>query len=82
MQSGMTVDILTSIFCRLEKHFRSLGIQSKKISYILTHLTQYTVLEIQFWSVKYTTVTVGYAKVSSNVSFLPIQVTQAITYNG
>ena len=32
----------------------------------ITHLIQYTVLGIQFWSVKYTAVTVGYAKLSSN----------------
>ena len=32
---------------------------------IITHLIQYTVLEIQFWSVKCTTVTVQYAKISS-----------------
>ena len=30
----------------------------KSILQIITHLTQYTVLEIQFWSVKYMTATV------------------------
>ena len=36
------------------------------------------VLEIQFESVKCTTVTVGYAKVLSNILFIPIPVAQAI----
>ena len=44
-----------------------------------THLITYTVLEAQFWSVKWTTVTIGYANISSNISFLPIQTTQAKT---
>ena len=35
-------------------------------------------LEIQFRSVKCTTVTVGYAKISSNIPFLHIQAMQAI----
>ena len=42
-------------------------------------LAQYAVLEIQFWSLKCRTVTVGYANISSNIPFLPIQVMQAIT---
>ena len=37
----------------------------KSILQIITHLIQYTILEIQFWSVKYTTVAVGYAKIWS-----------------
>ena len=37
----------------------------KPILQNLTHLIQYTVLEIQFWSVNCTTVTVRYAKISS-----------------
>ena len=45
----------------------------------ITHLIQYTVSEIQFWSVKYSTVTVGYPKISSKMSFVPIQATQTIT---
>ena len=45
----------------------------------ITHLIQYIVLEIQFWPVKCTTATVGYAKISSNIPYLPIQATQAIT---
>ena len=34
----------------------------KPILQAITHLIQYTVLEIQFWSVKCTTVTVQYAR--------------------
>ena len=37
------------------------------------------VLGIQFWSVKYKSVTAGYAKISSNMSFHPTQATQAIS---
>ena len=44
----------------------------------IAQLIQYTVLKIQFWSVKYTTVIIGYAKISSNTLFLSIQATQAI----
>ena len=40
----------------------------KPILQTITHLIQYTVLEIQFWSVKCTTVTVRYAKISK-ISF-------------
>ena len=36
----------------------------KPILQTITHLIQYTVLEIQFWSVKCTTVTVRYVKIS------------------
>ena len=39
------------------------------------------VLEAQFWSVKCTTVMIVYAKNSSNISFLPIQTTQAKTHD-
>ena len=35
---------------------------AKPILQTITHLIQYTVLEIQFWSVKCTTVTVQYAR--------------------
>ena len=49
--------------------------EQESILQTIIHLIQYTVLEIQFWSVKYTTVTVGYAKISSSMSFLPIQAT-------
>ena len=49
--------------------------EQESILQTITYLIQYTVLEIQFWSVKYTTVTVGYAKISSSMSFLPIQAT-------
>ena len=44
----------------------------------ITHLMQNTVLDIQFLCVKCTVVTVGYAKISSNILFLTIQTTQAI----
>ena len=37
----------------------------KPISQTITHLIQQTVLGIQFWSVKYTTATVRYARISS-----------------
>ena len=37
----------------------------KQILQSITHLIQYTVLDIQFWPVKCTTVTVRYAKISS-----------------
>ena len=37
----------------------------KPILHTITHLIQYTVLEIQFWSVKCTAFTVRYAKVLS-----------------
>ena len=53
--------------------------EQENILQTITYLVQYTVLVIQFWSVKYTTVTVEYAKISSNISFHPIQATQAIT---
>ena len=43
-----------------------------------TDLIQYNVSEIQFWSVKCVTIIAGYAKISSNISLLPIQATQAI----
>ena len=46
----------------------------KPILQTITHLIQYTVLEIQFWSVKCTTVTVQYVKISS----IPIPSHQAI----
>ena len=52
--------------------------EQENILQTITHLIQQTVLEIQFWSVKYTTVTVGYVKFR-NMSFAPIQATQAIT---
>ena len=44
----------------------------------ITHLMQNTALDIQFLCVKCTVVTVGYAKISSNILFLTIQTTQAI----
>ena len=50
----------------------------KLVLQITTHLIQYTVLEIQFWSVKCTTVTVRYAKIS-NTSIRSHQSMQAIT---
>ena len=50
----------------------------KPILQTITHLIQYTVLEIQFWSVKYTTVTVRYAKVSSITSIPCHQLMQVI----
>ena len=46
----------------------------KPILQTITHLIQYAVLDIQFWSVKYTTVTVQYVKISS----IPIPSHQAI----
>ena len=46
----------------------------KPILQTITHLIQYAVLDIQFWSVKYTTVTVQYVKTSS----IPIPSHQAI----
>ena len=49
----------------------------KPILQTITHLIQYTVLEIQFWSVKYTTVTVRYVKISS-ISIPSHQAMQAI----
>ena len=52
--------------------------EQENISQTITHLIQQKVLEIQFWSVKYTTVTVRYVKFR-NMSFVPIQATQAIT---
>ena len=48
--------------------------EQESISQTITHRIQYTVLEIQFRYVKYTTATLGYAKISSN-----IQVMQVIT---
>ena len=38
-------------------------------------------LEIQFWSVKCTTGTKGYANISRNIPFIPIQTIQALRYN-
>ena len=49
----------------------------KPILQTITHLIQYTVLEIQFWSIKCMTVTVRYAKILS-ISILSHQATQAI----
>ena len=49
----------------------------KPILQNLTHLIQYTVLEIQFWSVNCTTVTVRYAKISS-MSITSHQAMQAV----
>ena len=67
-----------SAICRFS--LSSSRIWSKKnILQTITHLIQYTILEIQFWSVKCMTVTVGYAKMSKNISLLPIQATQAMT---
>ena len=54
------------------------NLEQRNILQTITHVIQYTVMEIQFWSVKCTTVTVGYAKISSNISYLPIQAMQAI----
>ena len=50
----------------------------KPILQTITLLIQYTVLGIQFWSVKCTAVTVGYAKISS-VSIPSHQPMQTIT---
>ena len=36
-------------------------------------------LEIQFWPVKFPNLLVGYAKIPSNIAFLPIKAMQAIT---
>ena len=55
---------------------------SEQENILQTHQIQDTVLEIQYWPVNCTTVnctTVRYAKILSNISFIPIQVTQAIT---
>ena len=49
----------------------------KPILQTIPHLMQYTVLEIQFWSVKRMTVTVRYAKISS-ISILCHQAMQVI----
>ena len=49
----------------------------KPILQTITHLIKYTVLEIQFWSVKCTTLTVWYAKISS-ISIPSYQAMQAI----
>ena len=49
----------------------------KPILQTITHLIKYTVLEIQFWSVKCTTVTVRYVKISS-ISIPSHQAMQAI----
>ena len=43
----------------------------KTILQSITHLIQYTVLEIQFWSVKSATVTVRYAKISNTFHSFP-----------
>ena len=55
----------------------SLASLVKPILQTITHLTQYTVLEIRFWSVKCTTLTARYAKTSSiffrTLPFLPIK---------
>ena len=52
---------------------------SEQENILQTHQIQDTVLEIQYWPVNCTTVTVRYAKILSNISFIPIQVMQAIT---
>ena len=59
------------------------GIRSKKIFYRPSRTIK-TVhnSDIYFRSVKCTTVTVGYAKISSNILFFPIQAMPAIRYNG
>ena len=44
------------------------NLEQKNILQNITHLIQYTVFEIQFRSVKCITVTLGYAKISSNFS--------------
>ena len=49
----------------------------KPILQTITHLIQYMVLEIQFWSVKRTTVAVRYPKISS-ISIPCHQAMQAI----
>ena len=46
----------------------------------IAHLIQNTVLVIQFWSVKYSTVTVGYEKNSRHV--IPYHSNEANDYNG
>ena len=45
----------------------------KLILKTITYLIQYMVLEIQLWSVKCTTITVRYAKISKAFLFLPIK---------
>ena len=49
----------------------------KPILQTITHLIQYTVLEIRFWSVKFTAVTVRYAEIFS-ISIPSHQMKQAI----
>ena len=49
----------------------------KPILQTIAHLIQYTVLEIQFWFVKYALVTVRYEKISS-ISIPSYQVMQVI----
>ena len=55
----------------------------KSILQTIPHLIQYTVLEIQFWSVKccLMAVTVGYAKIST-ISIPSYQAMQAIAMDG
>ena len=49
----------------------------KPILQTIKHLVQYTVLEIWFWSVQHTTLTVRYAKISS-ISIPPHKLMQAV----
>ena len=52
----------------------------KLILQTIAHLIQYTVLEIQFWSVKSTTVTVPYTKILRAFPFLPIEQCKQLHY--
>ena len=47
--------------------------EQENILQTIKHLIQHTVLETQFWSVKYATVTVRYGNISSSMSLLLIQ---------
>ena len=58
--------------------FRNLELEN--ILQIITHLVQYAVWEIHFCSVKYTSVTVGYAKILQHA--IPSHSTNASNYNG
>ena len=55
------------------------NLEQKYILQTIWNLTKYSVLEIQFWPVKFPNLLVGYAKIPSNIAFLPIQAMQAIT---
>ena len=67
--------------CRLSPSYSR--IWKKNIFYrqVFTHLIQCTVLETQFWSVKCTTVIVGYAKISNNILPHSFPFSDACNYN-